>query len=78
MGVVSGSNTLISTDCMPFAGPFVALKIPSYDKNSTTTPLLSTRANPSGDPFCSIPLYPIAPYNRTPFVTGNELRLVVL
>jgi hypothetical protein len=40
----------ISTDKVPFAGPSVAVNLPSYEMNSTTAPLF-TSAIASGDPF---------------------------
>ena len=46
------SATPISVDVIPMAGPSVATNVPPYDRNSTTAPLLSTRAKPSGFPFC--------------------------
>src|SRR5687768_6228059 len=43
----------MSVEVMPTAGPFAAVKVPSYERNSTTTPAASTRATPSGEPFWS-------------------------
>jgi hypothetical protein len=50
-GVVSGSETPMSVDCIPAAGPPVAVRTPSYDRNWRTVPPASTRAIPSGLPF---------------------------
>lgn len=49
-GSVPASRTPMSLDSVPEAGPFVAVKVPSYDRNSTTE-LPLTSANPSGSPF---------------------------
>src|SRR5262249_34308098 len=38
---VPASATPMSTEVMPSAGPLVAAKVPSYDRNSTTWPVLS-------------------------------------
>src|SRR5436853_74639 len=50
VGTVVGS-AMMSTDGRPAAAPSVALKVPSYDRNSTTLPPASTSAMPSGEPF---------------------------
>src|SRR5690606_7510456 len=50
-GVDAVSATPMSTDVMPAAGPSVAVNVPSYERNSTTAPVGSTSASPSGAPF---------------------------
>ena len=40
----------MSTDVMPLAGPSTAVKLPWYERNSSTVDVLSmTRAMPSGE-----------------------------
>ncbi len=41
----------MSVDGIPFAGPPLAVKTPSYERNCRTAPLASTSAIPSGAPF---------------------------
>jgi hypothetical protein len=42
--------TPMSTDVMPLAGPSTAVKLPWYERNSSTVDVLSmTRAMPSGE-----------------------------
>lgn len=45
------SFTPMFVDVMPFAAPWVAVKVPPYDRNSTTSPYGLIRAKPSGSPF---------------------------
>src|SRR6185295_527093 len=45
------SLTPMSTDAIPVAGPLAAANTPSYDRNSTRVPVLSSSATPSGEPF---------------------------
>jgi hypothetical protein len=47
-GELPVSLTPMSVDVLPAAGPLAATKLPSYERNSTTVPLGSTRAIPSG------------------------------
>ena len=49
--VCEDSETPISTDERPAAGPSAAVNTPSYERNSTTAPDASTSAIPSGAPF---------------------------
>jgi hypothetical protein len=48
---VPASRTPMSVDVKPLAGPLVAAKVPSYERNSTTVLVASTSAIPSGSPF---------------------------
>ena len=50
-GSVPASATAMSVDVRPLAGPLVAANTPSYDRNSTTAPVASISAMPSGLPF---------------------------
>src|SRR5258706_379548 len=50
-GSVPASITPMSADKRPTAGPLVAVKVPSYERNSTTAPPPFTSATPSGLPF---------------------------
>src|SRR5688572_15332576 len=45
------SDAPMSTEVTPIAGPSAAVSTPSYDRNSTSAPVLSTNAMPSGEPF---------------------------
>src|SRR5207249_3929633 len=47
------SETPMSTESLPAAGPSRAVKVPSYERNSTTAPVLSTSAIPAGFPTSS-------------------------
>ena len=41
----------ISVELIPEAAPLLAVKLPSYDRNSTTSPPAPISAMPSGAPF---------------------------
>ena len=70
------SLTPMSVDVIPAAGPLVAANVPSYERNSTTAPLASTSASPSGSGVVVPPFwrpllgYVLAITPRVPQVAG--------
>ena len=52
---VPGSSAPMSLDVVPAAGPSAAWKAPSYERNSTTLPVLSTSAMPSAAGAVALP-----------------------